>query len=91
MHLLHTCMFYHLYEAMVTIFRYNKCCLDEINEAGITTRSVEEVHSFTVVTSPPLGTNLVKSVAIGTSHMAAVTGKISKFNTYFEKWYFYGN
>ena len=39
-------------------------------------RSVEEVHSFTIVTSPPLGTCLVKTVAIGTSHMAAITGKI---------------
>ena len=41
---------------------------------------MEEVHSFTIVTSPPLGTNLVKSVAIGTSHMAAITGKIFLFN-----------
>lgn len=57
-------------------FRYNKCSLDEINEAGICTKSIEEVHSFTIVTSPPVGTSLIKAVAIGTSHMAAVTGRI---------------
>ena len=56
------------------IYRYNKCCLDEINDTGICTKSVEEVHNFTLVSSPPLGNSLIKAVAIGTSHMAAVTG-----------------
>ncbi|KAL3868352.1 hypothetical protein ACJMK2_041166 [Sinanodonta woodiana] len=53
--------------------RYNKCCLDEINADGICTKSVEEVHTFTQVNSPPIGNNLIKGVAMGTSHTAVVS------------------
>ena len=47
-----------------------------MTDAGICIKSVEEVLSFTFVNSPPLGNSLIKGVAIGTSHMAAVTGNI---------------
>ncbi|KAH3849775.1 serine/threonine-protein kinase Nek8-like [Dreissena polymorpha] len=53
--------------------RYNKCCLDENTREGVTTKSVEEVRTFTRVTSPPIGNSLVKTVATGTSHSAIVT------------------
>ncbi|KAK3585259.1 hypothetical protein CHS0354_006307 [Potamilus streckersoni] len=53
--------------------RYNKCCLDEIHADGICTKSVEEVHTFNQVTSPPIGNNLIKGVAMGTSHTAVVS------------------
>ncbi|XP_060602360.1 serine/threonine-protein kinase Nek8-like [Ruditapes philippinarum] len=53
--------------------RYNKCCLDEINQEGQTIRLVEEVRQFTKVTSPPIGNALVKTVSMGTSHSAIVT------------------
>ena len=57
------------------IYRYNKCCLDDVNKDGLTIRSVEEVRIFTKVTAPPIGNALVKSVSMGTSHSAIVTGK----------------
>ncbi|XP_052774404.1 serine/threonine-protein kinase Nek8-like isoform X1 [Mya arenaria] len=53
--------------------RYNKCCLDENTKEGVTTRSVEEVRTFTKVSSPPIGNALVKTVSMGTSHSAIVT------------------
>lgn len=53
--------------------RYNKCCLDDIREDGVTLRSMEEVRQFARVTSPPIGNFLVKAVSMGTSHVAIVT------------------
>lgn len=47
--------------------RYNKLALDE-NE------HVEEVDIFIPVRSPPLNSIAIKSVAMGTSHAAAITG-----------------
>ncbi|KAL5016244.1 hypothetical protein ScPMuIL_005833 [Solemya velum] len=53
--------------------RYNKLALDEITEDGLCIRPLEEVHSFSVVTAPPIGNALIACVAIGMSHTAAVT------------------
>ncbi|XP_070562711.1 serine/threonine-protein kinase Nek8-like [Ptychodera flava] len=54
--------------------RYNKLGLDETDNISLgSPRQFEEVHTFTPVTSEPLGKLSIKSVAIGTSHAAVVT------------------
>ena len=40
-----------------------------MTDAGICTKSVEEVLSFTIVNSPPLGNSLIEDVAIGTLNL----------------------
>ncbi|XP_013395622.1 serine/threonine-protein kinase Nek8-like, partial [Lingula anatina] len=54
--------------------RYNKLALDTAGSGG-SLRHIEEVHTFTPVSTPPLVNTPIKHVAMGTSHTIVITGK----------------
>ena len=56
------------------VHRFNKLGLDVLGPAD-RRQKVDEVHSFTKVTSAPLCDLIVKQAAFGTSHTAFLTGK----------------
>ncbi|XP_013380324.1 serine/threonine-protein kinase Nek8 isoform X2 [Lingula anatina] len=52
--------------------RYNKLALDTAGSGG-SLRHIEEVHTFTPVSTPPLVNTPIKQVAMGTSHTIVIT------------------
>nr|XP_022317954.1 serine/threonine-protein kinase Nek8-like [Crassostrea virginica] len=53
--------------------RYNKLALDVIATDGTCMKIIDEIHTFVQTASHPIGNLLIKGVAMGTSHTAAVT------------------
>lgn len=65
---------------MILNFRYNKLALDIITTDGTCMKLIDEIHTFVQAASHPIGNLLVKGVAMGTSHTAAVTGAFAYFS-----------
>lgn len=69
--------------------RYNKLALDVIATDGTCMKLVDEIHTFVQTASHPIGNLLVKGVAMGTSHTAAVTGNTLSIDLIYDNYNYY--